>query len=311
MVGRRIVLFFVVTAFFLFLTACSQTDRNKTSSDADMDANDDANDMAEMTQETEEVDEGTDNSTSRESAGDGDEDRATAEPESDRMVIYTADMAITMSDFQQAQSDLQSLIDEAEGYIVNSSVSDRDDSGRQGKITTRIPQRQFDDFLDQIEEIADEVEERNVNGEDVTKEHVDLESRLDAKKEVKKRLEKLMEEADDSDDLLDISDKLSETQEQMETISGQIQYLENHTSMSTVNITITEENVEVDGVKKWDDLNTWQKTKKIFVSSINAIITFFSGVVIFLVGSSPILVPIILIAVVIYWIFRKRRRKQE
>lgn len=142
----------------------------------------------------------------------------------------------------------------------------------------------------------------------MTKEFVDLESRLQAKKDVKKRLENLLDGAKNSDDLLDISNKLGDTQEEIESLKGQIQYLEDRSAMSTVTISMTEENADVAGVKNWEELNTWEKTKKVLVGTTNAIITFFSSLIIFLVGTSPVLIPVLVVAAVIYWNYRKRNR---
>lgn len=314
---KRIILALIFTV--LLLTACNNSNNSSdnaanygNNNDVDVDSDDDVDD-AEMNQDTEEADRSNNADADEENTnGDTaeDEDGATADSESDRMVIYTADMRISISDFKKAQDEVQSLIDETDGYVVDSSSSSSNDSEQQGQITARIPQETFDDFLDQVEEIADEVKERNVSGEDVTKEYVDLESRLDAKKDVKERLESLMDEADDSDDLLDISNKLGDTQEEIEEIKGEMEYLENHSAMSTVNIDMTEEKVKAGDVKKQADLNTWQKTKRALVASTNAIMTFFSGLVVFLIGFSPILVPLIFIAGIIYWIYRKRKNKE-
>lgn len=310
---KRMVPLFIIV-FVLVLAACSDTNSDDSAHNIDMDSNNDNdmnrnNDSEEMDVETEEANSGSNDNADEESADN--DDRSTADSKSDRMVIYSADMMITISDFQQAQTDMQSLLDEADGYIVNSNVSNSDDSHQRGELTVRVPQENFNDFLDEIEATAEEVIERNVNGKDVTKEYVDLESRLSAKEDVKKRLDTLMEEAEDTDALLDISNKLGDTQEEIESLKGQMEYLENHSSMSTVTITMTEDNVDVASVKKWEDLNTWEKTKKVLVGSTNAIITFFSGIVIFLVGSSPILVPLLIIAGVIYGVYRKRRRKEK
>lgn len=319
---KRLVFIIVMTAFLIFMAACDDNaensaenadvnyaeNNNNNANTNEMEMNSD-NDNIEMDQETEQADDKSEEAADGESGSDG--NRATAEPDSDRMVIYTADMFITVGDFHKVQGNVQSLVDEAEGYIVNSSVSSGEDSNRQGQITVRVPQEAFNDFIEQIEGFADEVNESNVNGEDVTKEYVDLESRLKAKKEVKKRLEKLLDKAEDSDDLLDISNKLGDTQEEIEGIKGNMEYLENHTAMSTVSINMTEKGVDAGSVKKWEDLNTWQKTKKVLVGSTNAIITFFSAIVIFLVGSSPILVPIIVIATVIFWVYRKRKTRHK
>lgn len=231
-----------------------------------------------------------------------------SEPTSERMVIYNADMAITVNQLKETQANIQSFVADADGYIVQSSVSDQENESRTGTMKVRVPEPKFRSFLDQIESLAADVKERNVHGRDVTKQYVDLESRLQAKKTVKKRLDSFLQEADDSEDLLNISNQLADVQEDIEEIKGEMQYLENHTALATVTIHITEESANI---KQQKDLNTWGKTKQAFIDSINAIVTFFSAAVIVLFGYSPILVPLILIAVIAFLFYKKKRTPGE
>src|SRR5699024_812718 len=128
---RMIPLF--MAPFVLIIAACSNTNNHQFTENVDMNSNNDSgndmngnNDSEEMDVETEEADsDSNDNAGSTEN-----DDRATADSKSDRMVIYTARMTITINDFQQTQSDMQSLIDEADGYIVNSNLSISDNHNK-------------------------------------------------------------------------------------------------------------------------------------------------------------------------------------
>ena len=63
----------------------------------------------------------------------------------------------------------------------------------------------FKPFYRIQKKLAAEVLERNVTGQDVTEEYVDLESRLKSKRAVEKRLLEFMDDAEKTDDLLKIS----------------------------------------------------------------------------------------------------------
>lgn len=301
--------------FFILLTACSN--KNGEDSSADHRSTNDTGESASINNEvnkkstSESSSKQNDNQISKADKKKKNASQSAANPDTERMVIYNADMTITVQKLQQAQKNIQSQINKTDGYIVKSSVSNTEDSNKQKRITARIPQSQFNNFLDKLKKIADQVKQRNVNGRDVTKQYVNLESRLKAKKDVKKRLNTFLKQAKDTENLLDISNKLGDIQEDIEKIKGQMNYLKNHSALSTVTITIIEENIEVGGVKQQNDLNTWEKTKQAFVHSTNVIITFFSGVVIFLMGYSPILIPLIIIAAVIYVIYRRRKGKSN
>src|SRR5699024_105448 len=104
---KRMVPLFMA-AFVLILAACIYTTNPQPTENVDMNSNNDSdndmngnNDSEQMDVETEEADsDSNDNAESTEN-----DDRATADSKSDRMVIYTARMTITINDFQQTQSD--------------------------------------------------------------------------------------------------------------------------------------------------------------------------------------------------------------
>ncbi|MFC4619353.1 DUF4349 domain-containing protein [Camelliibacillus cellulosilyticus] len=115
-------------------------------------------------------------------------------------------------------------------------------------------------------------------------------------------------QAKETKDLLSISEKLADVQADIEQIKGEMNYLKNHSELSTVTIHFIEKSAKL---KQEKDLNTWEKTKQAFIASINAIITFFSGIVIFVLGYSPILLPLVLIALAIYFIIKYRQRMKK
>ncbi len=92
--------------------------------------------------------------------------------------------------------------------------------------------------------------QRNISGDDVTEEYVDLESRLKSKRVVEERLISFMNNAEKTEDLLKISEDLAEVQEEIETIEGRKKFLENQTSLSTIIITLYENKVTVPSLKR-------------------------------------------------------------
>src|SRR5690625_6804027 len=101
-------------------------------------------------------------------------------------------------------------------------------------MTVRIPEKHFQTFLTDTEEEAAEVLSRNVSGQDVTEQYVDLESRLKSKHAVEERLLAFMEDAKKTEDLLKISKDLATVQEDIEVIVGKMKYLENQSEERSV-----------------------------------------------------------------------------
>lgn len=283
----------------LLLSACSSSS-NKESSNADSGA---AQDKASFdtanNAKTEQAEPATEKKTS-----------AAEIKTTNRMVIYNADLSLEVKDFKKSQKKIEDLVSKMAGYIVASQIYDSEEGRMEGSLTARIPQKNFQSFLDQAEELSVKVHTRNVTGQDVTEEYVDLEARLKSKEVVEERLLAFMKEAKETKDLLQISEDLAGVQEEIESIKGRMKYLENQTSMSTVTLTLFENKVEIPGLEK-EELNTWDKTKKQFMDSLNFLLAAISGIFVFLIGNSPILILLIVIALAVWFGRKKYKNKQK
>lgn len=229
-----------------------------------------------------------------------------------QMVIYQADLQLRVKKFDKTVQMLEEKIKQYGGYIAESNVSNEGTEQMSGRIKLRIPQSHFQDFLHDAEGQAAEIIQRNITGQDVTEEYVDLGSRLKSKRVVEERLTSFMNNAQKTEDLLKISSDLAAAQEEIETIEGKMKFLENQTALSTINITLFENKVVVPEIEK-DNLNTWEKTKKQFIKSTNVLLAALSGLVVFLLGNLPVFIVLLIIGTLIFLFIRKvlKRKQQE
>lgn len=225
---------------------------------------------------------------------------------SERMVIYNADIQLTVKNYEKARTELERKAAEIGGYLVEDTTNRYGEEQLSGMMVFRIPQQHFSSFLQSAEEAAAEVTNRHVSGQDVTEEFVDLESRLRSKKAVEARLQSFLEEAEKTEDLLKISSDLSKVQEEIEQLTGRMNYLQNQTAYSTVTITLEENSILVPGIDN-KELNTWQKVKKQLVVNINWLLSFLSGSIVLIAGNLPIIILLALVIGIPLVILRKRR----
>ncbi|MYL51214.1 DUF4349 domain-containing protein [Halobacillus litoralis] len=226
----------------------------------------------------------------------------------ERMMIYEAHIDLETKDFDKFQRNLQSHMNEHEAYMVETNVQRTERGNRQGHIRIRVPQPNFESLLSGFETISDQIKSRNINSRDVTKNYVDLESRLKAKEEIEARLLSFLEEASATEDLVKISQDLERVQADIESLKGEMNYLENQSDFSTITISFTETKVLVGGVDQ-QDLNTWERTKQAFFNSINGLANVASWLFVAAVGYSPVLVPVLI--VIALWIWRRKKRKSR
>ncbi len=169
------------------------------------------------------------------------ESRPVAEPSpleiAERMVIYTAQISIEVDDVQSAAYRIQSIAEGSGGFIQRVSISGEE--RKSGFITIRVPQDKFYDVLRQIEEVGN-VTNKEISGEDVTEKYIDLEARLKNVKREEERLLEILDKATDVNDILKVEKELMRVRETIETLEGQIRYLERRVEYSTISVYLEE-----------------------------------------------------------------------
>src|SRR5690625_3932546 len=119
-----------------------------------------------------------------------------------------------------------------------------------------------------------------------------------------------MEDAEKTEDLLQISSDLANVQEEIEEITGRMKYLDDQSDLATVSIHIQEMNTQLSSTGK-DDLNTWEQTKEQFMKSINFLISAFSSLFVFFIGNVPVFILIGIIGFIIFFIIRNIKQKNK
>lgn len=288
-------LWLFTVSLFLLLAACSGNEDS-----AKMSTEESASDSAEFVAEEEKSEE-----------AEVEQDSATEDIEApnNRMIIHQASISTNVKDLEKAQHNMEQKVKKLDGYIVESNVYLESDETSSGKMIVRIPEKHFETFLSEAEAEAAKVLQKNITGQDVTEQYVDLSSRVKSKRAVEERLLAFMKNAEKTDDLLKISTDLAKVQEEIEVLVGKINYLENQTSFSTIELTMYESRVIIPEIEN-KDLNTWEKTKKQFITSTNSLLSIGSGIIVFLVGNLPVLVLLAIIAGMAVWFIRKRKVKE-
>ena len=236
-------------------------------------------------------------------------EQAQIETTMNRMIIHQAQLQVKVKEFKQAQLNIEKKVTEYGGYLVESNVYGQDASAISGTMVIRIPEKHFQAFLKDAEEEAT-VLERNVTGQDVTEQYVDLQSRVTSKRAVEARLLEFMGTAQKTEDLLKISADLATVQEEIEVIVGKMNYLENQTSYATIEISMFEDRVIVPVLDK-NNLDTWDKTKKQLANSTNFMLAAGSGLIVFFIGNLPIIILLSLVGIGFYFFIRRKRSTKE
>lgn len=225
---------------------------------------------------------------------------------SQRLIVRTANLSIVVQDTNEALRRISALATQMDGFVVTSHTSKVDQATR-GSITIRVPAEKFDEAIRQIEALATDVETRDIRGEDVTEQYVDLQSRLRNLEATEAQLQKIMERADKIEDVLNVYRQLSETRGQIEQVKGRIQFLEQSAALSSITIDlIPDELAQPLAVGGWRPTGTARNALQALVRTLQGLADIAIWLALYVL---PILVVLALPVVVIFLIVRRLRRR--
>ncbi|HEY9047168.1 MAG TPA: DUF4349 domain-containing protein [Ohtaekwangia sp.] len=155
-----------------------------------------------------------------------------------------------------ATENIEAAIKKYPAYISSSNLH-LDNPILENKITIRVQSEYFHDLLKEIDLQARFVNFRDVKTDDVSKEFVDLESRLKTKREVEERYTDILrKKAGTIEELLNAEREIGELHEEIEATVSRINYLKEQVSYSTLELefyqTISQEIASADTVTPRD-----------------------------------------------------------
>ncbi len=222
-----------------------------------------------------------------------------------RKITYTAQVAIVVEDFSQIEIQVAGLITKFGGYISESKVDRTRSTQRTGKWVARVPVDQFEKFLDAVVEIG-VPETRDTNAQDVTEEYVDLEARIKNKREIERRMLKLLEDrSGDIKDVIAVESELGRVREEIERMEGRVRFLTNRISLTTVTITAREQQNYVPPQAPTFSAQIGQT----WAGSVRTLKEFGRGLVLFAVGLTPWLPVLAFLVIPVGWLVRRLRRR--
>lgn len=154
-------------------------------------------------------------------------------------IIKSASLQIEVADgrFHESMREGRAVAQRYSGFVVSTSVDGR--GADRGGFVIRVPARSFEAALSDLEGMG-KVRSEYVSGQDVTEEFVDLEARLRNFEAQEAVLLRLMDRAASVEDTIRVQRELSGVQLEIERLRGRLRFLEDQTSLSTINVEISE-----------------------------------------------------------------------
>ena len=126
-----------------------------------------------------------------------------------RMIIWNADISMTVEDAQDTLDEIQAVARSLGGYTVNTESWKSNDQ-LHARLTIRVPAERFEETMAQLRDMAVEVNHESANSDDVTDQYVDLESRLRHLEAKEAQLLEFLDEAEDTEAALAVYEHLAD-----------------------------------------------------------------------------------------------------
>ena len=161
----------------------------------------------------------------------------------DRKIIRDADLTIEVNSTTEAQQKVTSIAESNGGFVVTSEAKQKENSDPAKrtldiKLIIRVPSTQFNSALQQIEGLATNMPQRNVSGQDVTEEFIDLEARIKTQKALELQFLEIMKKANKVEDALEVQRQIADVRTEIEKLEGRKNFLANRSSLSTITVNI-------------------------------------------------------------------------
>jgi Domain of unknown function (DUF4349) len=220
-----------------------------------------------------------------------------AEPAVTPKIIKNCNLRFETSDLEATFNQIAKTVAKNKANIQNDTQGTEYNNVFRS-VVVRVPSENFEALLADVSQGVSYFDLKEISSDDVTEEYIDIDARLKTKKVLETRYFELLKKASKISEIIEIEKQLSAIREEIESKEGQLKYLQNKVSMSTVTIHFYKTTAQKSGA-----------TVSFGTKIINAIVSGFNGISSFFIWLIEIW-PFMLILVAIIYFIRKKFKKK-
>lgn len=218
-------------------------------------------------------------------------------------LIRRGNISLEVEKLKEALAKINGLVAVNGGYITNQSLSYQDASGtyRSGQLEVRVPQRNFDGFLEQLQALG-KTPGPQITAEDVGKQMSDLQATIRNKQKEEEQLQQIMKRSGKVSEVLEVSRELARVRGEIEQAQSSLQYYKEQVAYSTVTIYVSEKIV---GSPTEARPGFGDTLVNAFKSSAGALYNFLLGLSGLLIHLVVFVVPVLAVLGLLLWLIGK------
>ena len=229
-------------------------------------------------------------------------------------IIYSADVTVETTVFDETIGQVSALVEEFGGWIEASSVSGSNyyqksrgtASTRDASFTLRIPSGRFQELMDSLSGLGN-IPYSHIYTENVTAQYYDVQAHLKAYQTQETRLLEMMELAETVEDVITIEDRLTELRYQIESLQSRLNNWDRRVSYSTIALSVK----EVREYTPEEKVNPTfgEELAQALKDGLENAGQFLKDLLVLLVEALPVLLLLIPIVWLVIWLLRRIIRK--
>ena len=215
----------------------------------------------------------------------------------DTKIIKTASISLEVKDVPGSVAVLKTIATENGGYLSSTNMQKGYNDRLSATVIIRVPAAEFDNALTGAKALGT-VKSISTQGEDVTENYVDLTAQKASYQNQLAQYNEIMKKSEKVEDIIKVQEQIDRVQTELNRLDGRLKYLDSRIDLSTITVSLQEpEPVGGD-------------TGHNFVATINEGIAGFLGMIDAIIILIFTLLPLIIIGVVVYGIYRWRKGKK-
>jgi hypothetical protein len=219
-----------------------------------------------------------------------------------KKIIKNGNISIKSTDINASKSKIDELLKKYDGYYESEGL-DNNEKTISYHLRIRVKSMVFEQLLKDLENGEDEIVSKSISANDVTEEYIDIETRLENKREFLKRYRVLLSKASSVKDVLAIEENIRVLQEEIESQEGRLKYLNDQVSYSSLYIDLFKEKEYIYKAKAQDKFS--ERVKSSLSKGWASIVNFC----IYMISIWPIIVILFIAIFTLRKLIKRRNAK--
>lgn len=227
------------------------------------------------------------------------------------VLLRSASITLDTTRFDADLDRVSALLETAGGWVeyqtaYGEPLAANPEGGRYAYMRLRVPEEALDGLIDGLRGIGT-VQSVETTAEDVSDSYYDVQGRVAMYTAQRDRMTELLAQAEDMADIIEIESRLSELQYTIESLTARL----NNWDARSENAVLTVSMTEVAEEGEYARLSLGQRIQEGFANSLLSLKAFLADIVVFLVMAAPYLIPLCILAVAGYCLYRGLKKKKQ